>query len=66
MFRRITATRPISIGDELTVCYDKIVGYEECGDDPVVRDFLSLCQEHQVEKRPSRLTLPQLRVTVNY
>jgi len=65
-FRRITATRPISIGDELTVNYDKIVGYEECGDVPVVRDFLALCQEHQVEKKPSRLTLPQLRVTVNY
>ena len=66
LFRRITATRPISIGDELTLSYEKMIGYEECGDVPFVRDFLALCQEHQAVKRPSRLTLPQLKVTVNY
>ena len=29
---RITATRAISAGEELTVSYDQSVGYEECGE----------------------------------
>ena len=66
MFRRITATRPISVGDELTLDYEKIVGLEENGDNPLVRDFLALCEEHGCEQLPSRLTLPPVRVTVNY
>ena len=62
---RITATRPIGAGEELTVNYDTSVGYEEFGSAAVVADFLALCALHGVEKRPSRLNLPPLRVIVN-
>ena len=61
---RITALRAIARGEELTNDYDETVGYERHGGEQVVRDFLALCAEHGVEKRPSRLTLPPITVTV--
>ena len=62
---RITALRAIARGEELTNDYDETVGYERHGGEQVVRDFLALCAEHGVEKRPSRLTLPPIMVTVS-
>ena len=61
---RITALRAIARGEELTNDYDETVGYERHGGEQVVREFLALCAEHGVEKRPSRLTLPPITVTV--
>ena len=49
----------------MTVNYDTSVGYEEFGTAAVVAEFLALCALHGVEKRPSRLNLPPLRVIVN-
>ena len=61
---RITAVRHIARGEELTNNYDVTVGYERHGEEQVMKDFLALCAEHGVEKRPSRLTLPPITVTV--
>ena len=61
---RITANRAIAKGEELTVSYDESVGYEKHGDEPVMRDFLALCAEHGVVKRPSQLTMPPVVVVV--
>ena len=61
----IEATRAIARGDELTVDYDSSVGYERHGNEALVRDFLALCADYGVEKRPSRLTLPPLRVELD-
>ena len=48
----------------MTNNYDETVGYEKHGEEVAVREFLALCAEHGVEKRPSQLTLPPLRVTI--
>ena len=61
---RIMAVRRIARGEELTNNYDESVGYERHGEEKVMKDFLALCVEHGVEKRPSKLTLPPLMVTV--
>ena len=61
---RIVAVRRIEKGEELTNNYDESVGYERHGGEQVMKDFLALCEEHGVEKRPSKLTLPPLMVTV--
>ena len=61
---RITARRAIARGEELTDNYDEIVGYEKHGGEQVMKDFLALCAKHGVEKRPSRLTLPPITVTI--
>ena len=61
---RIMALRDIKRGEELTNNYDETVGYERHGEDPVVKEFLALCAEHGVEKRPSKLTMTPIMVTV--
>ena len=59
---RLTSKRHIEQGEELTVDYDKAVGYEAQGDHECIAEFLKLCEEHGVQKRPSRLTLPPVQV----
>jgi hypothetical protein len=58
----VAAASNISRGDELTVDYDRSVGYEANGREGHVHRFLELCDSVGVQKRPSRLTAAPLQV----
>ena len=59
----IFATRDIEIGDEICTNYTKTVGYES-RDDMIIREFLELWGNYNVEKRPSKLTFHNVKVVL--
>mmetsp|Transcript_102307 Transcript_102307/g.312914 ORF Transcript_102307/g.312914 Transcript_102307/m.312914 type:complete len:333 (-) Transcript_102307:331-1329(-) len=61
---QLVALTDVRAGQEFTVNYDHSVGYERCGGEPHVQQFLVLCQAHAVEKRPSLLTGAPVEVVV--
>ena len=61
---KLIACKNIEIGDELTQDYNQTVGYEVRNDEKIMRDFLNLCEQYNVEKRPSKLTLPPRKVKI--
>lgn len=60
----LVAATDIDVGDELTVNYDSTVGYEKYGHEEHVKQFLKLCDEHGVQKRPSALTMGPVKVNL--
>ena len=59
---QLVARKDIVAGDELCQDYDQSSGYEVRGNERIVREFLAICEQYSVEKRPSKLTLPPVRV----
>ena len=60
----LIATKDIRKGDELTQDYNESVGYEVRENDKVMQQFLKICKDYNVEKRPSRLKLPPYKITI--
>ena len=59
------AIKDIKYGDELTQDYNQSSGYEVRGNEQIVKQFLDICKQYNVEKRPSKLTLPPVKVKIN-
>ena len=61
---QLIAIKDIKKGDELTQNYNQSCGYELRTNEVIMRDFLKICGEYNVEKRPSKLTLSAVKVRV--
>mmetsp|Transcript_41890 Transcript_41890/g.110961 ORF Transcript_41890/g.110961 Transcript_41890/m.110961 type:complete len:188 (-) Transcript_41890:198-761(-) len=59
------ALRDIPMGEEVCIDYDHSSGYEARSDEPHVQEYLELLDRYEVEKRPSKLTLPPAKFVIS-